>query len=152
MTQQSLTAARPAHEHFQSVHHFLNRQMQLLDEGDAAGWAATFTEEGVFAQDTRPEGRKGRAMLAERMTHHVGVIRRRGLTRRHWLGMLTVDHGGDGTVRARYYAIVVDTPAGGEAALHLSTSCEDVLVPDGDSWLVSYRFIHHDNIDKGLGS
>ncbi|MGW3266433.1 nuclear transport factor 2 family protein [Streptomyces sp. NPDC001056] len=141
------TPATP--EQFVSVQHFLNRQMQLLDDGRAADWAATFTEDGVFAQDTRPEGRRGRAVLAERMEHHAGVLAARGLTRRHWIGMLSVERSEDGEdqgqVRARYYAIVVDTPADGEAALHLSTVCDDVLVPDGDGWLVAHRYIHHDN-------
>jgi hypothetical protein len=132
-------------QHFVSIQHFLHRQMQLLDDGDAKGWAATFTQDGVFAQDTRPEGRRGREMLAERMRHHADVLARQGLTRRHWLGMLTIDPGQGETTRARYYALVIDTPREGRTELHLSTVCEDVLVSDGDSWLVRYRYISHDN-------
>jgi hypothetical protein len=146
MGQQVTTPLGPSiDEQFVSVQRFLHQQMQLLDDGHAEAWAATFTEDGTFAQDTRPEGRRGRALLAQRMRQHADEHAERGLIRRHWLGMLTVAPGDRGAVRARYYALVIDTPRDGQASLHLSTVCEDVLVRDGDGWLVEYRFIHHDN-------
>jgi hypothetical protein len=146
MRQQPTTAfARNADEQFVSVQHFLYRQMQLLDGGNAEAWATTFAEDGTFAQDTSPAPRRGRAVLANRMRLHADELAAKGLTRRHWLGMLAVQPGGGDTVLARYYALVIDTPKGGQSSLHLSTVCEDVLVPDGDSWLVASRFIHWDN-------
>jgi 3-phenylpropionate/cinnamic acid dioxygenase small subunit len=146
MGQQATTPFAPSiDEQFVSIQRFLHHQMQLLDDGRAEDWAATFTPDGTFAQDTRPEGRTGRTLLAQRMRQHADELAERALTRRHWLGMLTVEPGDDDAVRARYYALVIDTPREGQASLHLSTVCEDVLVRDGDGWLVAYRFIHHDN-------
>jgi 3-phenylpropionate/cinnamic acid dioxygenase small subunit len=146
MRQQPATAfARNTDEQFVSVQRFLCRQMQLLDGGHAQAWAATFAEDGTFAQDPSPEPRRGRAVLAERMRLHADELAAQGLTRRHWLGMLAVQPGDGDTVLARYYALVIDTPKRGQSALHLSTVCEDVLTPDGDSWLVASRFIHYDN-------
>ena len=58
--------------------------------------------------------------------------------------MLAVYPRPDGTVHTRYYALVLETPHGGQAGVHLSTACEDVLVHDGDGWLVRKRWITHD--------
>jgi hypothetical protein len=128
MGQQATTPFAPSiDEQFVSIQRFLHHQMQLLDDGRAEDWAATFTPDGTFAQDTRPEGRTGRTLLAQRMRQHADEL------------------ADDDAVRARYYALVIDTPREGQASLHLSTVCEDVLVRDGDGWLVAYRFIHHDN-------
>jgi hypothetical protein len=133
---------------YQQLQHFYARHMQQLDDGDADGWAGAFTEDGTFGQDTRPEPRRGRSVIAERMRLSAARLASEGLIRRHWVGNLTVTPGPDGSLLTRYYALVVDTPRGGPAALRLSTVCDDVLVPDGaGGWLVSARYIHHDGVE-----
>jgi SnoaL-like protein len=135
---------------YQQLQHFYAQHMQQLDDGDAEGWAGAFTEDGTFGQDTRPEPRRGRAVIAERMRLSVARLAAEGLVRRHWVGNLTVRPGPDGTLLTRYYALVVDTPGGGSATLRLSTVCDDVLVADGaGGWQVSARYIHHDGHRDG---
>jgi hypothetical protein len=129
------------------LQHFYARHMQLLDDGDATGWASAFTDDGSFGQDTRPEPRRGREVIAERMRLNTARLAEQKLVRRHWVGNLTVTPVPDGTLRTRYYALVVDTPPGGPAALRLSTVCDDVLVPGDDGgWQVKSRYISHDGV------
>ncbi|MEV4510287.1 nuclear transport factor 2 family protein [Dactylosporangium sp. NPDC049525] len=129
---------------YQRVQQFYAVQMRLLDEGRAEEWAATFTEDGEFGQDRRPEPRRGRAEIGGRLRTAADALAARGVLRRHWLGMLAVDPQPDGTVLTRYYALVIETPQGGPSALHLSTAVDDVLVPDGDAFLVRRRYVVHD--------
>lgn len=129
---------------YERVQQFYAVQMRLLDEGRAEEWAATFTEDGEFGQDRRPEPRRGRAEIGGRLRKAADALAARGVVRRHWLGMLAVDPRPDGTVTTRYYALVIETPLGGPSALHLSTAVDDVLVPDGDAFLVRRRYVVHD--------
>src|SRR2546423_14033546 len=145
MTQTGILADSPAvGALYSELQQFYARQMQLLDDGEAELWAATFTEDGEFGQDIRPEPRVGRVLIGTRMRAAVERLRESGVTRRHWIGMLAVHPQADGTVHTRYYALVLETPRGGQAAVHLSTACDDVLVRDGDRWLVRSRWITHD--------
>ncbi|WP_234425673.1 nuclear transport factor 2 family protein, partial [Streptomyces kebangsaanensis] len=59
---------RPASLEIQAeVQDFYARQMRLLDEGRAEEWAETFTEDGVFEQNVKPEPWRGRAEIVARM-------------------------------------------------------------------------------------
>jgi hypothetical protein len=60
--------------------------------------------------------------------------------------MLEVLDQPDGTLMARSYALIISTPAGGQANVHLSTTCDDVLVRDGDQLLVSSRQVRRDDL------
>ncbi|MFG2041505.1 nuclear transport factor 2 family protein [Dactylosporangium sp. NPDC048998] len=126
------------------VQQFYAAQMRLLDDGKAEEWAATFTEDGEFGQDRRPAPRRGRLDIGAGLRRAADALAERGAVRRHWLGMLTVDERPDGTLHTRYYALVIETPRGGVAALHLSTAVDDVLVRHGDSYLVRSRYVVHD--------
>lgn len=129
---------------YQRVQQFYAEHMRLLDEGRADEWAAGFTEDGEFAQDKRPEPRRGREVIAAGLRATAAKLAERGVVRRHWIGMLSVHPQDDATVRTRFYALVIETPAGGQPVLHLSTDCADVLVPDGAGWLIRHRRVHHD--------
>jgi len=120
--------------------------MRLLDEGDAEGWAATFTEDGSFAANAHPEPTVGRANLAAAVRRTHQELQAAGVKHRHWLGMLSVDALEDGTVRAFSYALVIATPKGGQPVIHRSTTCSDILVPNGDSWLVQRREVSRDDL------
>ncbi|EDY42535.1 SRPBCC family protein [Streptomyces sp. SPB074] len=127
---------------YASIQQFYARQTRLLDEGDGAGWAGTFTDDGVFDQSAFTEPVRGRASIAS-------AVRKRpapppGTVRRHWLGLPAAWRFPDGSVRTGYDALVVSTPAGAAPVLRLSTTCGDVLVADGDSWLVRHRYVGHD--------
>lgn len=129
-----------------SVQRFYAEQMRLLDEQRAEPWARTFTEDGVFAQNTGAEPLRGRAAIAAAVLRNLERLADDPQQRRHVFSMLTVEQGSAGTVRTRCYAQVLATPPGGPATLHLSAVCEDELVPHGDRWLVRHRRVEHDGV------
>ncbi len=134
-------------ELYAEIQQFYARQMQLLDSGNAAAWADTFTEDGVFAANARPEPARGRETIRAAAAQAKAQHAEQGLQIRHWLGMLDVDAQPDGSALVRSYALIICTPRGGQAVVQLSTSCEDVLVrgADGD-WLVSDRKVVRDDL------
>jgi 3-phenylpropionate/cinnamic acid dioxygenase small subunit len=130
------------------VQHFYARQMQMLDAGETATWARTFTMDGVFEAGGVPEPVKGREAIEKAATATAREFDRQGVTRRHLISMLTVDPAGDGTVRARSYAVVLEIPPGGEVNVHRSTLCDDILVPADGGWLVRQRQVTRDGLDR----
>lgn len=130
------------------VQHFYGRQMHLLDENDAAGWSATFTEDGVFAANAHPEPQIGRAVIEAGARKAGQALADQKVQRRHWLGMLEVSEREDGTILARSYALVINTPRGGRSAVHLSTSCDDVLVREQGRLLVRHRQVLRDDLPR----
>ncbi len=85
---------------------------------------------------------RGRAEIVAGATRTVEQLAAQAITRRHWLGMSAI-RPQDGEVRVRSYALVFQVSAEG-AALRSSTTCEDVLVPDGASWLIRERVVRQD--------
>ncbi|MFE9119657.1 SRPBCC family protein [Streptomyces sp. NPDC007172] len=138
---QARTVPLPPAE-YASVQQFYARQMRLLDEGDGEAWAATFTEEGAFEQTSFTEPVRGRASIARAVRERPAAPA--GTVRRHWLGLPAAWRFPDGSVRTGYDALVVSTTEGAAPVIRLSTSCQDVLVADGDGWLVSHRHVGHD--------
>jgi 3-phenylpropionate/cinnamic acid dioxygenase small subunit len=130
------------------VQEFYARQMGLMDDDRADEWADTFTEDGEFREPSRLEPLAGREAI--RVSAR-GTVERRlaaGQRIRHWLGMLQLDPGPDGTLLARSYALAMRVPrAGGALDVFASVVCLDVLVPDGDGWLVRRREITHDGAE-----
>ncbi|KAA9166569.1 nuclear transport factor 2 family protein [Amycolatopsis acidicola] len=118
--------------------------MHLLDDGDAAGWAATFTEDGTF--EPPPPGRviSGRRNIADGAAKAAAERAEKGEQHRHWHGMLTVRPAEDGTVWVRCYALIIVTPAGGPSRLNQACVCEDVLVRGDSGWRVRYRRVTRD--------
>jgi hypothetical protein len=129
------------------VQHFYARQTQLLDGGDTAAWARTFTPDGVFEAGGVPEPVRGRETIEKAARATAGEFERQQITRRHLITMLAVEPTTGGTVRARSYAVVLEIPRGGEVIVHRSTVCEDVLVRQQGGWLVQYRKVIRDGLD-----
>jgi hypothetical protein len=145
VTRTAPPATRPVSEQdYSSIVRFYAAHGQLLDAGRAEEWAEQFTEDGTFAQNVRPEPKRGRPAIADAVRRGTDALHERGLTRRHWFGMIDAETLADGGVRTRYYAVVFETPAGGEPRLYLSTTAEDVLVRGEGRWLVRSRLINHD--------
>jgi hypothetical protein len=123
-------------DRYVQVQQFYARHFQLLDSGDAAGWADTFTADGWFWPSTLPEPVRGRAALLAgvRATH--ARLAEVGEQHRHWHAL-----------RVRCYAQIFAIPAGGQARLQLHCVCEDLLVrsADGD-WQVAERRVTRDDI------
>ena len=127
-----------------SVQQFYAHHMQLLDDGRVESWAQGFTEDGVFAADGHPHPATGRQRIVDGATRTVAQLADQGSSRRHWLGMVAVTPE-DGFVRTRSYAIVYQITAADGVSVRSSTTCEDVLVPDGHgSWLIKHRYVRHD--------
>lgn len=129
---------------YQEIQQFYAHQMQLLDGGAAEEWAETFTADGVFAQNVKPEPWRGRSEIAARLRTGLSRLAGRGMTRRHWFGMVDVTVVDHDAVETRYYTTVFETPAGGPPSICLSALCEDVLVYEDGRWLVRYRLVSHD--------
>jgi 3-phenylpropionate/cinnamic acid dioxygenase small subunit len=127
---------------------FYAQQMQLLDGGDYEAWAATFTEHGVFSANGLPQAVSGRQAIAAGAASAAEQVARSGLVHRHWLGMVSAIRQEDGTVRARCYALVIQTPAGGTPIIHRSTVCEDILVASAGSWQVDNRKVTRDDLPQ----
>ncbi|MBB5783201.1 nuclear transport factor 2 family protein [Nonomuraea jabiensis] len=129
---------------YAEIQAFYARQTRLLDRGRTDEWAATFTEDGVFEEVVKGERLEGREAIAASARKRADATAAEGVQRRHWFGMLEVDHEADGRLGATYYALVMSTPTGGGLAVYLSAEAHDVLVPHHDGWLVSHRSIRHD--------
>lgn len=132
-------------EIYSSVEQFYAHQMQILDSGDAAGWAATFSKDGVFSSNGMQKSVTGHDELLAAAEKTVAALSGEGVTRRHLVSMLTIDGTDENEVRARCYVPVVDT-RNGAAALHVSTVICDRLVFSADGWLVQERTIHRDDL------
>ncbi|KAB8169919.1 nuclear transport factor 2 family protein [Streptomyces sp. 3MP-14] len=128
------------------VQQFYARHMQLLDAGRADEWALTFTEDGVFAPEHRPEPVTGRAALTAAVSGAYAALVEKGEVRRHWHGMLDVTQNDDGTVGVRCYALIVGTPLGGEARVVMSCVCEDLLVREDGELKVKHRRVTKDGV------
>ncbi|MEU9155344.1 nuclear transport factor 2 family protein [Streptomyces sp. NPDC048417] len=128
------------------VEQFYAQQMFLLDSGQAEAWAETFTPEGVFAANAHPEPFVGRAAIASGARQAADAYAAQGVQRRHWLGMVAVERRDEDRVLARSYALVIETPRGGSPAIRASTLCEDILVREGEGWLVADRRVTRDDL------
>lgn len=128
------------------VQQFYARHFHLLDSGAAEEWAAMFTPDGSFWPTVLPEPVRGRDALAAGVRANHARLAEAGERHRHWHGMVHVTPHSDGTLRVRCYAQIIAIPAGGQARLHLHCVCEDVLVRDGDTWLVAERQVSRDDL------
>ncbi|WP_432054877.1 nuclear transport factor 2 family protein [Streptomyces sp. bgisy022] len=126
------------------VQRFYARQMQLLDDGRAEDWARTFVHDGVFA--VGGEAVRGVADIARAARRTTDRFAAEGITRRHWIGMLTVD-GKPDEVTARSYAVVLETPPDGDPVFRRSTVCTDILVREAGEWRVRHRTVTRDGLD-----
>ncbi|MCW2569910.1 MAG: hydroxylacyl-CoA dehydrogenase [Mycobacterium sp.] len=127
---------------YAEIQHFYAAHMQLLDDGRIEEWAAHFTEDGTFATDVHPIPARGRAELIAGARHTIEQLESEGVVRRHWLGMSAVAREED-NLRVRSYALVLQSTEQG-VTVRASTTCEDVLVPDGPTWLIRERLVHRD--------
>ncbi len=115
-----------------SVSDFLGRYCWRVDEGDEEGWAALWTEDGVFA-GVMPEPVVGREAL--KMIPR-GAYASSGGKLRHHVGSLNCDYadGNKDVVIGRYYNLVTNWMQGGAFTCFASSTVR--LLRNGDSWLI----------------
>ncbi|MEA2589563.1 MAG: hypothetical protein QOH66_2490 [Actinomycetota bacterium] len=128
------------------VLHFYARQMQLLDDALVEEWAETFTEEGIFAANAQAQPTMGRKAIAAAARATTDDLARRGIRRRHWIGMPALTGtSGDG-YRVRSYALVIETTVGGQSGVRMSTLMDDRLVRVEGRFLVDHRQVTRDDL------
>ena len=116
---------------FIAISDHMGRYCWAVDANDEEGWAALWTEDGVFA-GVLPEPLVGREALkaVPRLEHQQA-----GGRMRHVIGNLHCDYQGDqDTVLARYYNLVTTWVDGGSFT-GMATS-QVLLVRNGPGWLV----------------
>jgi actinorhodin biosynthesis protein ActVIA len=124
---------------YTQVQQFYARQVALLDDLRAEEFAATFTEDGVFAPSPTAPPVQGRTAIAAALrAAHERKFGTEQVRRRHWHTMLRVDPGPDGTLHTHYYMLVAVTRPGDPApVIGPSAVVEDVLVDDGTGTLLT---------------
>lgn len=128
-----------------TIQQFYARQMQLLDDGEIALWAETFTEESTFRSNGMPEPIIGRAAISQGAREVADRVAASGVQRRHLMSMLAVTASVDGVVTATSYVPVVETKDG-KASLFVSTVLTDELVSENGQWLVRARTVSRDDL------
>ena len=109
------------------------RYCHAIDGGDAAGWAACFTEDGVFAGPVTPEPLQGRAAL-QAFAQATYDNSQQGKMR-HFFGNFFADYGATKDVaEAKLYNYVTLWIDGGKN--FCMAICDVTFVRNGDGWLV----------------
>lgn len=133
------------------IERFYARQSRLIDDGDAAGWAATFTADGVFDSPSYPQPARGTDELtAFARGFHDSCVEQATRLRHVVTGIDVI--GDDATadeVEVRAYLQIVATPAGHDSRLVRLTTITDRLVRRADSatgWQVAHRAVRRDDV------
>jgi uncharacterized protein (TIGR02246 family) len=122
------------------------RQSRLIDSGDAAGWAATFTPDGAFHSPSYPAPAVGTEALREFAAAFARTAAETGVVSRHVVTNVDVLAGRDDDhVVAHAYLQIVSTPTGGESRLVRLTTLTDQLVRRDGGWLVTHREVRRDD-------
>jgi 3-phenylpropionate/cinnamic acid dioxygenase small subunit len=130
----------------QAITRVYARQSRLIDGGDAAGWAATFTADGEFHSPSYPEPAIGTAALTAFAERFRDAGRETGVVSRHVVTNVDVLPGADeDTVLAHAYLQIVATARGGDSRLVRLTTVTDRLVRRADRWLVARRDVRRDD-------
>lgn len=116
------------------------------DAGDAEGYAACFTDDGVLHLETRDLIVKGRSDLAE--FKHQDAARRGSTYRRHWNGSVHLEKLDRNTVRGRCYLQAFNGEPGSLPVLSGSGVYEDTIVKVPGGWKFAKRRLR---MDAGLG-
>ncbi|BAH50276.1 nuclear transport factor 2 family protein [Rhodococcus opacus] len=127
------------------LHQLYGRQSHLIDGGDAAGWAQTFTDDGEFHSPSYPEPVAGTdALIAFAERFHTRA-RAANEVHRHVITNVVIDEVRDGAATVRAYLQIVATSIGGDSRLVRMTTLTDRVVPVGDRWRIARRDIRRDD-------
>jgi ketosteroid isomerase-like protein len=127
------------------IRQLLARYNFAVDLGDAEGWAACFTPDGVFR--CTPEGgpltgrHEGRDALVAYARTHFEISKGRA---RHWNWNLEIDGDGESATMRCYLLSLRATGADAPATLGATGVYRDRLAKVDDRWLFVERHIHID--------
>ncbi|WP_109472683.1 nuclear transport factor 2 family protein [Ornithinimicrobium cavernae] len=117
------------------------RQSHAIDEGDAGGWAATFTTDGSFSSPTFGDPVVGTAALTRFAEGVYTDLQKEGIRQRHWLNSIHVDAA---TQTARAYLMIVRIDADGAPSLMRHVVISDELADASGELLVRARQVRRD--------
>ncbi|GAA3007367.1 nuclear transport factor 2 family protein [Streptomyces fulvorobeus] len=133
----------PSPELYVEVTQFYARQMHRMDGGDFGGFAASFSQDSVFA----PAGGGGlRGPEAIETAARAAAGRFGGAQPRHWFDMMTVEEADDGTVSTSYYATVTVASSDGSVQVEPTCFVRDVLVRVAGTLRARSRVIERDDL------
>ena len=123
------------------VQQFYARQTHALDSGDVKEFADTFTEDAVVRHSSDIPQAESRAEIVA-VTE---AYRDAQESRRHYFNQLLLTPLPDDSVRATFYAMIVNTRRG-EKVSEIRPSCqvEDILTVNEDVVLLRSRYISFD--------
>ncbi len=130
---------------FVEIHQLYGRQSQLIDEGSAAEWAATFTADGEFHSPSYPEPVAGTAALVDFARGFFANASVAGEVHRHVLTNIAVESRGDDELEVRAYLQIVATRIGGESRLVRFTTVTDRVVREDGRWRIARRAVRRDD-------
>lgn len=115
------------------------RYNHTIDAGDGAGWAATFTPEGVFSSAS------GTFTGSEALTAFGDAFAKR-MKGRHWTNNLLIDGEGDAATGSCYLMLLRLSPGEQPPAAILSTAIyRDELVRVSGGWRFARRVVSNDS-------
>lgn len=125
------------------VTELLARQSQAIDDGDAIGFAATYTPDGSFSSVSYGDPVVGTAAL-ERFAREVHAsLVAEGIQQRHWINNIVVD---SEALTARSYLMIVRTDADGVTTIlrHVTTT-DQLAIDESGELKVHSRQVHRES-------
>jgi SnoaL-like domain len=122
-----------------AIHELYARQSHAIDAGDGHGWAATFTDDGVFASPSYPAAVQGTPALVSFVDDLSIDSKAMGHSLQHWIGNLRLSPTGPEDVEAvAYLSLVAVTPGQPPVPLR-NVWLTDRLVRSDAGWRLSRR-------------
>ncbi|MFF7365862.1 nuclear transport factor 2 family protein [Streptomyces sp. NPDC008125] len=134
-------------ELYAEITQFYAWHMVLMDDREPDAWADAYTEDAVFEEPGRTDVLRGREAIRASITKRTAALAEAGTVMRHWVNNLAVTPLPDGTLRTRYYSLAMRAPLGQRPDIFAHVVCRDVLVREGDRWLVRHRNIGIDPLE-----
>ncbi|MFD8571787.1 nuclear transport factor 2 family protein [Streptomyces sp. NPDC059639] len=131
---------------YAQVQHFYAHQMQALDGGRFADYAATFCEDGSFQHSPGAEPAVGREAIVDELVAFHRRFENDPVQRRHWFNHIALEEQPDGSLQSTVYALVVTVRPGGKPEIAPSCVVHDVLVVEGDAVHTRSRLVTHDQM------
>nr|ADO32791.1 hypothetical protein gra-orf31 [Streptomyces vietnamensis] len=141
-----MTATAVRTEVYAQVQHFYAHQMQALDGGRFADYAATFTEDGTFQHSPGVQPAVGQAGIVAELVEFHKRFEGDPVQRRHWFNHIALEPQADGSLRSTVYALVVTVRPGGKPEIAPSCVVHDVLLVTDEGVRTRSRMITHDQL------
>ncbi|MER7013311.1 nuclear transport factor 2 family protein [Saccharopolyspora sp. NPDC000359] len=131
-------------ELYAEVLHFYARQMQALDGGDFAAYAATFTADGTFKHSPALPAAQTRKGIEQALHEFHERFANDPVQRRHYFNHVVLEQQEDGSLRSTAYALVLTTRPGGRPDVGPSCVVNDVIVRESEGLRLKSRAVDHD--------